>query len=239
MTPGAHVLPTFRRGVAGLLAATGIATPLAVALPDTASATPVLARWEVSMNASVRYDWSTQVPDACEATGDGHVTARFQSSRPVRIFIVRSAFNGMLLQGGRLLFPTKGAIDLVDARTQNPPDPGQQACGRVKPDVSGCGHFGLHDSVFVAISNTPRVRARVQGGADARVSDCETSGYETMTRMIETDHHASQDVPIRYPTPRELLNRHGTFSVEVTDTHRYTPGTKTVRHVTMTFTRVR
>lgn len=203
------------------------------------AATPVLARWKVTMHGSVRHDWSTHIPGACNATGDGHVTGRFASSRPVRIFIVRSAFNGTLLQGGRLLFPTNGTIDLVDARTQNPPDPGDQPCGRVEPDVSGCGHFTTHDSVFVAVSNTPGVRARVQGGADARVGDCETFGYETITHISGTDEHARQDVLIRYPTPRQLLTRHGRFSVEATDTHRYYPGTQTARHVVMTFTRVR
>lgn len=221
-----------------LLAAVLTVVGLAATLPADAARLPVLARWEVTMHASVRYDWTTDIPGACNATGDGHVTAHFESTQPVRIFIVRSPFNGTLLQGGRLLFPTKGTIDLVDARTQNPSDRADQPCGHVLPDVSGCGHFATHESVFVEVS-TPGARAHVQGGADARVGNCETDGYETMTHIVETDEHVRQDVPIRYPTPRQLVSRHGTFSYAVTDTHRYIPEAKTKRHVVMTFTRVR
>jgi hypothetical protein len=225
----------------------GFAVAVAVATP--ASAVPsnlhVLARWDVTEKGSLVHTWSLPSAQPCKPSGDGHVEVHFKSTHAGHIVIADNGHGvGDFGWDGNL--NVRGAITAVDNRVRNPPA-ANDTCpdtGAPVPDKRGCGTAKLTDIMQLEITGHKRslVGANETNSLHPPddVDDCETGGLAGFSEIFGGRHGtAHQELPIAYPSSATLAARHGTFSVSAGDTRQFNDYSTTVRHITLTFHRLR
>jgi hypothetical protein len=148
-----------RAGVARALIV-GVAC-CAICAQPAASRTRVLAHRKVAVRGSVRHSWSRPDSEPCQATGDGFLSARFQSTHPQRTTVADNGFGLGDITWNGVFGNIRGTITAVDRRTRNPPLDGQTC-----------------DS-FAWIGDQPR-----PGAEDLRLP-----GYPTPARLASRHRH--------------------------------------------------
>lgn len=209
----------------------------------------VLAHWKVTISGSVRHQWTLLDPEPCHASGDGSVSARFASTRAERITIADNGYGvGDFSWDGR--FHVRGKITGLDARTRNPPDPGEDPCETFEPvpDTRACGTRRLNDGLSV---EPPLGRRRGYTLADNGnfsnaltppdgVTNCELGSFISFAAIANGGSPGRQELKLPgYPTAAKLASRHGKIVVTASQRRHFIATAETTRQVRLVFTRVR
>ncbi len=222
-----------------------------LAMPASAAHLRILAHWKVTIAGTVTHKWSLPDVEPCQATGDGSLTAHFESVRPQRITIANNGFGpGDISWNG--VFHIHGKITAVDGRTRNPPDPGQDCSTSAPvPDTRACGTRQFHTGLLVEMPlrtvrrtfdltdsgsfTTPALNA--PGG----VEDCERDGFDSFADIGVAARPGSEDLPMPgYPSAARLGSaRVHRIVVAVSQRRRFVPSAQTFRQVKIVFTRGR
>jgi hypothetical protein len=243
---------TYRSSLAVL--ALGLAL-LAVLIPAAPAGARerILAHWKLTLSGTIRHTWSLPDAAACHPTGDGFVTVRFATTHPERITIGDNGYGPGDISWNDEFSNIAGTLTAVDARTENPPPPGQSSCDDTEPvpDTRSCGTYHFHSGLSVdepPSSGFPGARLTDFGNftnaahtRSRRVEDCETGGFVSFAWIGDDPKQIENAEDIKlpgYPTAAQLASRHGRIVISVTQSHRWVPRTLTVRHVRLVFTRV-
>jgi hypothetical protein len=222
------------------------ATALSVALAAPAEASlRTIAHWRVTISGSVRHDWTLLDSTPCRPSGSGSVTAHFASTRPARITIADNGYGpGDFSWGGG--FHVRGSITGLDARTQNPPAPGD-SCQNLEPvpDTRACGTRPLNDGLVAEPVKHGSYRLYDNGNFGNALTppdgipDCELGSFESFATIANGGSPDSQALPLPgYPTAARLASRHRKIVVSAFQRHRFVVTAETTRQVRIVFTRV-
>jgi hypothetical protein len=223
------------------------ATILSVTLAAPAEASlRTIAHWKVTISGSVRHDWTLLDPTPCNPSGSGSVTAHFASTRPGRITIADNGYGpGNFSWDQR--FHVHGTITGLDARSQNPPAPGDSQCQNSEPvpDTHACGTRRLNDALSVEAPLHGRYRLYDSGNFGNALTppdggtDCELGGFVSFATIAHGPSPDAQALPLPgYPTDARLASRHGTIVVSAFQHRRFVATAETTRRVRIVFTRV-
>jgi hypothetical protein len=227
-----------------------VAVIVASSAPASASER-VLSRWTLTVSGTIRHTWSLPDSTPCLATGDGSVSVRFATTHPERITIADNGYGPGDISWNDELTNIAGTLTATDSRTRNPPAPVESSCsGGPVPDTRSCGTYHFHSGLFLAEPVRPRRSeyeladlgnfTQAAHSGSRRAENCETDGFHSFAYIGSEAKAGAEDLKLPgYPTPAQMVSRHGRIVISVTQTHRWVPGTLTVRNVRVVLTRVR